>query len=296
MTTPHLSHATDYGRLYRRPDVSADAVNDVDAAVAEGLLVPSVTNVIDVMNKPYLQTWYAKMAAQEAVEVSKSHPGLMAQRPWKAVDYLKNAATRHTDAAASRGDLVHNIVEALSLGENPAVPDEVRGYIDGWHQFVKDFSPTFVRAEATCFGFVEGHAGELGYAGTADFIANINGLTVIGDYKTGRSIHTEAALQLSALAHARFITDDEQTELSAMPDIHGGVVLHLTENGYVLYPVDIFGEPWETFSHLRRVWNFHQRNLVSKAPLFVREAALSPDAVTFPARPVAPVTGKGRKK
>lgn len=295
MTTPHLSHATDFGRLYRRPDVPSEAVEDVEAAVTGGLLVPSVTNVIDVMNKPYLQTWYAKMAAQEAVEVSKSHPGLMAQRPWKAVDYLKHAATRHADAAAARGDLVHNIVEALSLGQNPEIPEEAIPYVDGWHQFVKDFNPTFVRAEATCFGYVEGHDGELGYAGTADFIATINGLTVVGDYKTGRSIHTEAALQLSALAHARFIADEEHTSLMAMPEIDGGVVLHLTDKGYVLHPVDIFGEPWETFSHLRRVWNFHQRNLVSKSPLFVRKGVSSPDEVTFAARVAAPVVKKGRK-
>lgn len=294
MTTPHLSHATDYGRLYRRPDAPETALHDVDEALAQGLLVPSVTNVIDVMNKPYLQTWYAKMAAQEAVEVSKSHPGLMAQRPWKAVDYLKNAATRHTEKAASLGDTVHNIVEALSLGDNPAVPDEVAGYVDGWHQFVADFSPKFIRAEATCFGFVEGHAGELGYAGTTDFIASINGLTVIGDYKTGRSIHTEAALQLSALAHSRFIADEQHAELSAMPDIDGGVVLHLTANGYVLYPVDIFGEPWETFSHLRRIWGFHQRNLVSKAPLFVRQPAASPADIVFP--PATGVVKKVNKK
>lgn len=281
MTTPHLSHATDYGRLYRRPDVPAEAIGDVHDAVTQGLLVPSVTNVIDVMNKPYLQTWYAKMAAQEAVEVSKSHPGLMAQRPWRAVDYLKNAATRHTEAAASLGDTVHNIVEALSLGQSPAVPDEAAGFVAGWHQFVDDFSPTFLRAEASCFGYVDGPAGELGYAGTTDFIAQINGLTVIGDYKTGRSIHTEAALQLSALAHSRFITNEDHSELSAMPAIDGGVVLHLTATGYVLYPVDIFGEPWESFSHLRRVWGFHQRNLVSRKPLFVRGAALSPGHVTF---------------
>lgn len=296
MTTPQLSHATDYGRLYRRPDVPAEAIGDVDAAVSQGLLVPSVTNVIDVMNKPYLQTWYGKMAAQAAVDVSKTHPGLMAQRPWRAVDFLKNAAVRHTEAAASVGDTVHNICEALSLGQNPEVPEEVKGFVDGWHQFVADFSPTFLRAEATCFGFIDGPEGELGYAGTADFLATINGLTVIGDYKTGRSIHTEAALQLSALAHSRFITNDDHSELSAMPAIDGGVVLHLTAKGYVLHPVDIFGEPWESFSHLRRVWNFHQRNLVAKAPLFVRGGVSTPDAVTFTKPAGSPASGKSRKK
>lgn len=281
MTTPHLSQATDYGRMYRRPDVASESILDLGAAVDQGLLVPSVTNVIDVMNKPYLQTWYGKMAAQAAVDVSKTHPGLMAQRPWRAVDFLKNAAARHTEAAASLGDTVHNICEALSLGQNPEVPEEVKGYVDGWHQFVADFSPTFLRAEATCFGYVDGPYGELGYAGTTDFIATINGLTVIGDYKTGRSIHTEAALQLAALAHSRFITNEDHTELSEMPHIDGGVVLHLTANGYVLHPVDIFGEPWESFGHLRRIWGFHQRNLVAKSPLFVRPGVSSPEQVTF---------------
>lgn len=276
MTTPRLSVPTDFGRLYRLPTVDESALPGAEQALAEGLLVPSVTNVIDVLNKPYLQTWYAKRAAEDAIEVVRNHPGLIEEKPRKALAYIKGAAERTTKAAANLGDRVHNTVEALARGIEVPIDEDLRGYVRSWHRFVEDFSPEFVHLEATCFGEVESPDGDLGYAGTADFIAKIHGLTVVGDYKTGKSIHTEASLQLAALAHARLITCEDENSVSQMPTVDVGAVVHLTATGYELHAVDVQGPAWEAFSRLRAVWDFHAANLVSRTPLFVGPSLVNP--------------------
>lgn len=292
MTQPILAEATDYGRLYRKPTTDpATLPATAEEGLAQGLLFPSVTNIIDVLAKPYLQQWYAKRAAEDAVEVTKTHPGLIASKPWKAIDWIKRAAERTSQAAASLGDEVHQVVEALSLGQDVEISAAAAPYVESWRKFVADFSPKFTHVEATCFGDVTGPDGSLlGYAGTADFICTINGLTLVGDNKTGKSVHTEAALQLSALAHAKEITADNET-LSTMPAIDGGIVLHLTPTGYALYPVDVHGAAWAEFTKMRTLWNFHQQNLRSRSPLFLDQAVTSPAALPFQT-----VQGKRGKK
>lgn len=280
MTLPQLAEPTDFGRLYRRPTTPMDLMPKTEVALAQNLLMPSVTNIIDVLSKPFLQTWYASEAAKAAVEVSKTHPGLILKKPYDAIRWLKAAAERKAQAAASLGDEVHNACEALAMGQEVTVSEMAQPYIDGWHQFVADFSPEFLHLEATCYGMVDSDNGPLAYAGTADFICRINGQVVVGDYKSGKSIHTEAALQLSALAHADEITNADHTGLDPMPKIDGGVVLHLTPTGYVLYPVDT-NEPWDVFCGLRRLWNFHKKNLAARKPLFVGKQVTSPADLTF---------------
>lgn len=280
MTTPQLAHSTGYGRLYRRPDVDPSVADNPSQALASGLLVPSVTNVIDVMNKPYLNTWYAKRAAEDAVETARRHPGLMETKPDAAVKYLKAAAERTSNAAATLGDLVHQIVEAKALGQDVDVPEKASGYVTAWEAFVADFSPQFTHVEATCFGTTEDG---LGYAGTADFIARINGQLVVGDYKTGRSIHTEAALQLAALADAEQITNQAQDALLDMPRVAGAVVLHLTPTGYSLRPVTDMVAAMESFRRARALWDFHQENLNSRSPLLIGSALRSPADVSYSA-------------
>lgn len=270
MTTPALSVATDLGRLYRRPEADPAALSNVTQAVRSGLLVPSVTNVIDVLNKPFLATWHAKEVALAAVDVHQSHPGLIESKPTKAVDYLKKAATRKAEAAAALGDEVHNAVEALAAGQPVEVSDAALPFLDSWRAFVADFAPEFLHLEASCFGQVISGDAKLGYAGTADAIIRVAGKTYVVDYKTGKSIHTEAALQLSALAHASDIVTEEGT--APMPAIDAGAVIHLTANGYSFRPVDITDNTWNVFSSLRTVWDFHARNLASRAPLFVSPA------------------------
>lgn len=274
MTSPRLAIATEYGRLYRRPGDELP-IGNVDEALVSGRLSPSVTNVIDVLNKPFLYGWHGRMAATAAVEIAKTFPHRLLEAPKEAVKWLSLAATRHTEKAADLGTRVHDWVERAARGEQQDEPDaDLRGYIASWRKFCADYNPTFTHLEATTYGTVDG----LGYAGTADFIAEINGLTVIGDWKSGRSIHTSAALQLAALAHADTLVDDDDLE-RPMPRIDAGIVVHLTPTGYKVRQTELHGLSWQTFRRLRAVWNFHVTDLASRDPLLMTDPLPGPAAL-----------------
>lgn len=280
MTVPRWSVKSDYGRLYRHPSATDAQIKDVDAALEKGLLMPSVTNIIDSLDKPFLRTWYAKRTAEDAVKVNASHPGLMERKPQAAIAWLSKAAQRTMDEAASLGDKVHNAAEALSLGNDPGELDSVvASYIEGWHKFVEDFSPEFLHTEATCFGTIPDNDRKLAYAGTADFIAKIDGLVVVGDYKSGKSIHDSVAQQLSAIAHTKelLLPDDS---LTSTPEAQGGIAVHLKPHGYEVIPVRLDGEPWEVFSNLRRLWDFKARASASYGPILLEEAISTRDQLS----------------
>jgi hypothetical protein len=270
MTTPKLAHATKFGRLYQRPETDASLLKPTWDAVTAGYLLPSVTNVIDVLSKPFLQTWYAKRAAEDALQVNTTHPGLMNAKPFEAIKWISNAALRTSNSAAELGDKVHNAVEMLALGQEPEITSEMEGYVESWRKFIEDCNPEFLFLEATGYGIVPVSAKvKKGFAGTADFIARINGKVYIGDYKTGKSIHTEAALQLAALAHTTEIFDEATETMQPTPKIDGGLVVHLTANGYELHLLEDLEQPWEQFKKMRDLWDFQQSNLNSRTPLFL---------------------------
>jgi hypothetical protein len=271
MTTPRLSHSTKFGRLYQRPETHAEEIGSPEEALSSGILVPSVTNIIDTLAKPYLRNWYSKLAAEEAVRLEKAHPGLIKSKPSEANKWIAKAAERSLDVSASLGDKVHNATEMLARGEEPEIDAKIRPYIDSWEKFILECEPDFLYLEATTYGTTDKDGAALGFAGTADFIATINEKTYVGDYKTGKAIHTEASLQLSALAHTDEIFDEETNELSPLPEIHGGLVVHITDNGYQLYTVTDLEQPWVEFQRLRGIWDFHQKNLNTRAPLFLEK-------------------------
>jgi hypothetical protein len=162
------------GRHYRTP---------------EGLLVPSVTNVIGMMDKPALPRWAAKLVAERAATMKLS---LAKMDDADIVDTLKGAPWSRSKRAADRGTDIHAYLEARL---NDWEPDELspdaepfRAAADDWmlHADIE-----IVDTELTLFHPL--------YAGTTDFVARIDGKLTIGDFKTSKAIYDEAALQLAAL-------------------------------------------------------------------------------------------------
>jgi hypothetical protein len=267
VTSPRLAQDSPYGRLYCHPNHQGALTGDLAHDVDKGLLVPSVTNVIGILDKPHLYDWYGRKAADAALEVSRNHPGLITKKPNEARKWLSLAARRHMTDAADLGTRVHSICEQLALGATdvPIQKDE-RPYVDAWYAFTDEFQPRYLQVESTVFGDVH-HEGEvLGYAGTADFFAEVDGLTVVGDLKTGRGIHTEAALQLNALSSATQLVGAED-EVLATPQAHAGLVVHLTKQGFAVHLVPLAPEPMAVFGRLRSLWRFHVANAAASGPL-----------------------------
>lgn len=270
MTSPLLAQGSPYGRLYRHPLTTGIEDHTIEEALKLGLLVPSITNIIDTLNKPFLTTWHGRLAAKAAIDTIFDYPGLIQSKPRDAEEYIKNAAPRKLVASGILGDAVHGIVEQLSRGEEVLnIESKLEPYIESFHKFRSEFAPEYHYFEVTCFGsIIDPVLGELKYAGTADFLATVNGIFFVGDYKTGKSVHTEASMQLAALANAKEMIL-ESGEIITMPKVDSGLVVHLTPKGFALHKSDPFGDAWDVFSELRKLWDFHVANLASKKPLLL---------------------------
>lgn len=258
------------GRLYRLPGSASLTLrangspaiprnSEIMSLVQSGTWAPSITNVIDMLNKPHLVTWGAKVAIQELIKVESRYPGVTLQKPSKALAYYKVEHERQRDAAADKGTTVHNACEMLANGQSlddlvmPLTEEEAL-HVESWKNWRERWNPEFLATEVTVFGTtLDG----LHYAGTADFVARINGKIVAGDLKTTRSgLHDEVSLQLTAVARAQSMSrDGEKMEPNFVVD--AAIAVHLSAEGYAVKQADISDEKWEVFSGLRRAWMFN---------------------------------------
>lgn len=214
MTTPILSkQVRGKGRHYEHP--------------ITGELLPSVTNVIGALNKPALPRWAAKVVAEQAWALRGSLENLDEA---EAIDLLKGSPWRSSTRAADRGTTIHDRLEQLTNGLEPSGPltGEALEYAKGIDAFLADHDIEPWQTEVTVFGD--------GYAGTADFLGLLDGVAVMLDYKTGKGLYDEVALQLTALRYADVMVVDG--EVRDLPDTQCGVAVLITKTGYQIRRVE----------------------------------------------------------
>ena len=176
MTSPALAeNVKGRGRHYRNP-VTED-------------LVPSITNVIGILDKPALPRWAAKMVAETAYRMRGS---LSQMEESEAVDLLKSSPWNKSRRASERGTDIHAYLEALINGLEPEeLSDDAAPYKDAADKWLDYYGPEPVATELTVFHPL--------YAGTGDLWCRFDGRMAIVDFKTSKAVYDEAALQLAAL-------------------------------------------------------------------------------------------------
>ncbi|WP_030962666.1 hypothetical protein [Streptomyces sp. NRRL S-378] len=217
--------------------------------------VPGVTSVGGMLPKDYLTFWAAKEAAEAAVNNWDIVSELCKRDPKGAVDYLKNAHRRKTTAASDLGSAAHDLFERLARGEtvNPRhVHADVKPHVRWFSEFLQEVQPEFLHLEETVWS--DTHS----YAGSFDAIAVIDGETVIVDWKTSKSVYDSVALQLSAYRYADRIILAANGESVDVPELVGGAALHVRPEGWALHPVECGPEVFETFLHLRGVFDWER--------------------------------------
>lgn len=234
---PELSIASkNYGRLYRMPetDIETISLNDdenIKQNIIEGNLMPSITNVISVKNSPFLMTWATRLVAQEAVNIAQKWPHKLTSEPAKAIAYLKETANRERDFWGNQGSRIHYACEMIARGEDidlSEYTDYEKASIAEWRHWVKEFSPKFIAMERTGFGTTPDG---LNYAGTSDFIAEINGKVVIGDYKCVTD-ETFITLASGAKVQAKYlVAGDEVVAWTEEKGLHVSTVDYVGDNG-----------------------------------------------------------------
>jgi hypothetical protein len=191
-----------------------------------------------------------------------------------AVKWLQEARWHKTNKAKARGTDIHSIVEKMTLGEEPEVPEHLAPYVEQYRRWRDAFAPAYLMAEAPVYNI------DYGYAGTLDGILELNGQRLIYDYKTtehlpdsgkSRPPFPEVALQLAAYAHAtevgvlseqryeggkRYYVYDPTAHHEPLPEVDGALCIVISPGDCFAVPVRIDDYVWGAFTQVRYVAQF----------------------------------------
>lgn len=162
-------------------------------------VVPSVTTILSIINKPALVAWSANTAVAsvaEAIEPGKSYDEIELQRIFESA---KKAHTRQKVDAGNIGTFIHEWIEKYIHNERPKMPvnPSLREAVEQFLDWKNTNKVEFILSEQVVF------SKKYSYIGTLDFICTIDGKPYIGDTKTSNAIYPEYFLQTSAYRQAR---------------------------------------------------------------------------------------------
>jgi hypothetical protein len=163
----------------------------------DGRKFPSVTSILNVLNKPQLVNWAARITRDFIKQEFFALRRADSLKDLDLDDLLAKSAVEHDrvrNAAAEYGIAVHSSI-ASYVGNKSDIDrnDPVIIAFRKWQDSAL-FEP--IASEKLVF------SREHGFAGTADLIGSINGRLALLDIKTGRGVYPEYQLQLAAYAVA----------------------------------------------------------------------------------------------
>lgn len=229
--------------------------------------VPSVTTISGMIDKSgFLVPWSAKLAGEYAHHNVEVLAGI--DEPEVAAAFIAEGGRRMRDRGKDLGSRVHNAIEALCVGAQVDIEDDLVHHFAGWQEWLQNFRVKRVLiVEFTVWSH------RYRYAGTADVLVEMeDGSWVLVDYKTGKDVHSDAAMQMIALARADVMVTTAGE--APMPTIHRAGVLHLpapvlTPKGrqsvrgkWSYRDIPLTGpaaeRTWETFLALRSVYDWEK--------------------------------------
>jgi hypothetical protein len=241
----------------------------------DGVKLPGVTTVLDALRKRGLENWAGDVTAEWAVD---HWDELGAVGPSARLDMMKRARWEIRDAAALNGTQIHDLSHRMRLGEPVEVPEAQMGSVQAVARFMDRFGVEPVASERPVWH--EAH----GWAGTFDLLAGMGGTLWLLDWKTGKGIYPEVALQLAAYAHAERMAREDGTEVDWTPPERCGAV-HITADSAELYPVDAGDEAYTAFRYAQQVWDWAARveDARKEGDPWPIGVALDPSALGIPA-------------
>lgn len=210
-----------------------------------------------------------------------------------AYDQMRTAGNRTRDTAGRDGSKAHDLIEQYILTTHEGSEWDWTAKLDGENQnvhqiiarfqdFEREWEPDWEATELTVYNATAG------YAGSLDFIARIpalgEGLT-LGDFKTGRGVFPETALQMAAYRHAETASIAGNKATVAMPKTERAIVVHLRpddENSYQnlhptsyyeVIPMNTDDEVFEMFKYVAQVaWFTREGEAWQSKPITVEQA------------------------
>jgi len=220
----------------------------------DGQRLPSVTSVINMMDKPALVNWAARLSAEFAVD----HREALADLPESAaIDAIKGGWRRSRDKAANFGTAVH---EAIETGDTPD-NEKLIPYVNAALDYLEEVNLHDQVQEVTVV------SREYGYAGTMDLLGyqeDGNGLVV--DWKSGKGLYDSAALQLAALMNCDSMIHEDGSLLPWEGTPMAEAVRLKADGGYQAETInrdDALGmRTYEAFLGLIPVWHYKTKDEV----------------------------------
>jgi hypothetical protein len=229
----------------------------------DGKRAIGVTTALKALPKN-LVGWSARTVADYVI----SHPELLQTLIREGGDeptreFLASLPFQQRNAAAVRGTAVHALADRVMRGEEVEVPEDLEPYVESYIAFCDEWNPEPVHSELVVA------SRKHGYAGTLDSVQHINlrGLgTVQVDYKTGRGVYGEVALQTAAYRYADVYLDADGNEQPMIP-LDGCYVLHIRPEGYEFMPLDAGEETFATFLAVLDVYRRAVKEVQRVSPL-----------------------------
>jgi hypothetical protein len=228
---------------------------------------PGVTKVCDMLPSDNLVSWAARETARYAVN---NWSELAQMPPVDRYTTLENSRFQITGPAARKGTEVHLL--AAQLGDEAEVdlslvPDDQRGYVTAYRDFMDAFEVAPVEGAIELVVASRVHR----YCGTADLVADLGAVSWEGqiippcrwllDIKSGKRPWWTAALQTCAYKNADvFVNPDKPDDERPMEwlEIARCGVVHVQSDDWALYPLETGPEVWETFLHLRWLYDRYE--------------------------------------
>jgi hypothetical protein len=220
---------------------------------------PGVTTITGVLDKPALTRWHREQVAQAALTHADR---LVADREAgnveAAVAFLLAARNEGTNGR-ERGTRIHHAIESVLRREPFAADPRDASAIAGVRTWLNERHVRPIEIEAFLINET------LGYGGTLDVIAEIDGETWLLDWKTSKSVawpngqvYDEMRYQLAGYANAEFLAKLGDPTRYPLPLIQRYGIVHVTDGGTRLYPADVTGDDWTTFRAC--LWIHKQRS------------------------------------
>ena len=243
----------------------------------EGVEMPSVTTILQVIAKPALVKWAentAKAATINAAADLYIDLGKMANNApqMTRAAYVaslesrlgKQRATERESAKATEiGSQAHALVEwdvrkrlGQIVGPRPAATQAAEWAFMAFEDWANSVNFTPIFTEFTV------HSMTHRYAGTTDMLALVDGRRVVVDIKTSRRLYAEHSMQIAAYARAL-------EEMGHGP-IDGGLLLRLpkveSDPGFEPHDVSDIDALFSAFISVRQVWQWwHEADEASRA-------------------------------
>lgn len=223
--------------------------------VVDGVIIPSVTRIIGVINKPALVPWAVKETVTHLEGVWQPGVAYTEDQIKSILQDSKGARYRVSKTALNIGSEAHDWIErhvkskvlstpAPELPEYPPVLAAVTSYLD-WE--AQQMWLKYVSSERRVYS--RNHM----FSGTVDLVMeDPNGKLVIGDLKTSKGIYPEYLLQCAAYAKA--IEEEDGVEVSRI------VIIRIPKDGtdFEVQTAWNIDELYEVFLSCLNLWRWKE--------------------------------------